>query len=284
MDRTGHDTLELEISGGVGTIRLINRSRADAVAALGRTPADMHWELGQVLTRLRENGAVRVVVLTGAEDGVFMTPGRPERKHLPREGMRPPPPVQYPDTHWHALHGVRLTLQALVEMEKPVIARVNGDAVGFGQSVMFACDLIVARLDAAIYDHHMALEGLEPYGKPFSSVPGDGGASLVPLHLSPAKAMEYLLLAKPYSGAELAQAGVINYAVPMAELDAVVDDLVTRLLQRSAYALAMTKRLAKRPVVEQLNRTIDAANAYGWVNFLHWEALGRDNHSLEHPQ
>ena len=69
-------------------------------------------------------------------------------------------------------------------------------------------------------------------------------------------------------GAELARLGLINYAVPAAELDAKVDDIVQRLLQKSAYALARTKRLLNRRVVDQLNLTLDASVGYEMVNWL----------------
>jgi enoyl-CoA hydratase/carnithine racemase len=63
--------------------------------------------------------------------------------------------------------------------------------------------------------------------------------------------------------------GAINYAVPPAELDQVVDIRVRQLLSKSAYALALAKRVVKRRVAERLNLTLDAASAYEWVNSLH---------------
>lgn len=92
--------------------------------------------------------------------------------------------------------------------------------------------------------------------------------ALIPLYMSPCKAKEYLMLSQPYTGAELAQLGIINYAVPATELDAKVDDLVQRLLKRGAYALARTKRLVNRRVVSQLNLTLDAGVAYEMVTQL----------------
>jgi enoyl-CoA hydratase/carnithine racemase len=185
------------------------------------------------------------------------------------------------------VQGVRLVMQNLVEMEKPVIAKVNGDAVGFGQSIMFACDLIVARADARIFDHHLSLHQesdgrRSPYGKAFSVAPGDGGGTFVPMHLPPALAMEYLLLGRELTAAQLAEWGVINYAVPPEELDATVDGLVQRILDRSAYAVAFTKRLVRRPAAAQMNLTMDASIAYEWINFLHFQGTGRDHHSLRY--
>ncbi|MFC3244969.1 enoyl-CoA hydratase/isomerase family protein [Gordonia humi] len=135
---------------------------------------------------------------------------------------------------------------------------------------MFGCDLIVAREDAVVIDVHMDLK--DSLG--FDTVPGDGGASLVPMHMFPAKAMEYLLLAKPYTAKELERMGCINYAVPQDQLDDIVDEMVQQLLSKSAYALAMTKRVVKRRVAEQINLTLDSSSAYEWINFLHHQGSG----------
>jgi len=172
-----------------------------------------------------------------------------------------------PARHWKVFTGIVRCHEAMAALEKPIVARVNGDAIGFGSSLMFASDLIVARRDARIADMHMGMGEVQPYGPPYGIVPGDGGLALVPLHFSPAKAKEYLMLAKKYSGEELARIGVINYAVPMEDLDHVVDDIVGRLLKRSAYALAWTKRVANRHLMAQLDMTLDAGAAYELVNF-----------------
>jgi enoyl-CoA hydratase len=99
-------------------------------------------------------------------------------------------------------------------------------------------------------------------------VPGDGGCALVPLFMTPARAKEYLLLAREYTASELARLGIINYAVPANKLDATVDDIVARLLKRPAYALAWAKRIANKRVTDHLNMTLDAASAYEQLNKL----------------
>jgi enoyl-CoA hydratase/carnithine racemase len=164
----------------------------------------------------------------------------------------------------------------MAELEKPIVGKITGDAIGFGSSLAFACDLIVASEDVQFIDIHLGMAEV-PYGPRFGITTGDGGSSLVPLFMSPAKAKEYLMLAKPYSARELAGMGVINYAVPAGELDAMVADLVERLLKRSAYALAWTKRTANRHVVNQLNLTLDAAAAYEMVNFLQIDRQGGED-------
>lgn len=81
------------------------------------------------------------------------------------------------------------------------------------------------------------------------------------------------MLGKPYTGADLADMDLINYAVSEGELDDVVDEMVERLLKRSSYALAWTKRTANRRVVDHISKTLDASSAYEMVNFLQMEWL-----------
>lgn len=161
--------------------------------------------------------------------------------------------------------------QLMAEIEKPIVCRLNGPAIGWGAGVVFGSDIIVARDDAVVGDMHMSDEG-DWNGLP-SVVPG-AIAAQVPLFLSPVMAKEFLLLNRQFSARDLAQWGVINYAVPAAQLDSVVDDIVQRLLQRSAFALAWTKRVASRRVVDHLNLTLDASVAYEMVNWLQEDRTG----------
>lgn len=85
------------------------------------------------------------------------------------------------------------------------------------------------------------------------------------------------MLGKRFTAQELAERGIVNYAVPEAELDAKVDEIVQALLRRSSYALAWTKRIANRRVADQLNLTLDASAAYEMVNFLQLDRLGGED-------
>jgi enoyl-CoA hydratase/carnithine racemase len=230
--------------------------------------ANIHWDLGSVFSDLREDNSVRVIVLTGSGGSFRVAPSKKESEgHAARN--------QDPAWHWKTFTGILRTHQAMAEIEKPIIAKVNGDAVGFGQSVMFSCDFIVAREDALIMDHHMGGTFVSFYdgvrqagGSGLSNVPGDGGAALVPLLMSPYKAKEYLMLAQPYTARQLADMNIINYAVPAEELDAKVAELAKRLLAKSAYAIARTKRIVNRRIAEQLNLTLDASVAYEMVTMM----------------
>ena len=257
--RMDYDTCKVEFDGQVATVTII------PPRALGSGTADLHWDLGEIFGDLRGENDIRVVVLTGWP-GDFYAPASPEfydNAELRRY-------VTEPEGAWKTFTGIVRTHQGIAELEKPVIGKITGDAIGFGTSLAFACDLIVSLDTARFIDIHLGM-GEVPFGPRFGIVAGDGGCSLLPLFMTPAKAKEMLFLAKEYSGQELADSNTINYACASADLDAKVDELVQGLLRRSAYALAWTKRVANRNVVTQLNQTLDAAAAYEMVNFLQIE-------------
>jgi enoyl-CoA hydratase len=91
--------------------------------------------------------------------------------------------------------------------------------------------------------------------------------------MPPTKAKEYLFLSPKYTAKDLAAMNIVNYAVPMDQLDAVLDDLVARLLQRPARLLARTKRAVNKMLINQVNLTYDVLAHSEALDF--WE-LGRD--------
>lgn len=266
-----YESCTLTIEGQVATIAIV-----PPMMLVGKA-ADLHWDLGEIFSHLRGDTSVRVIVLTGSQ-GLFYAPP-PVEFYDNAEARRY---VSDPEKAWKTFTGVLRTHQGMAEIEKPILAKVNGNTLGFGTSLVFACDLIVADEQAMFCDIHLGMGEVAEGGPGFGIVPGDGGASVVPLHMPMAKAKEFLMLAKPYTGAEMAAAGYINYAVPAAELDALADDMVQRLLRRSAFALAWTKRSINRRVVDQLNSTLDASVGYEMVNFLQLDRSGgKDFFSLE---
>lgn len=76
----------------------------------------------------------------------------------------------------------------MAELDQPIVAEVSGDAIALGASIVFACDLIIAREDARIADNHLGMGEVNPYAVRFGVVPGDGGATLLPLFMSPVRA------------------------------------------------------------------------------------------------
>ena len=265
MQTQSFESITVDLADGVATITVAPPAKSH----IGKS-ANLHAELAVAFNEIRMDDHVRVVVVTGAGDSFLVV--RPPESYHTESGRSSRTRPQY---MWQSFTGTTVMHEAMAQMEKPIIARVNGDAIGFGSTLVFACDLIVAREDATIVDTHMGM-GEYPNVGPgeFALVPGDGGTALVPAHMSPALAKEFLMLSRPFSAAELARLGIINYAVPASELDSVVNDLVQRLLKRSAYALAWTKRLANEVVRRHLHASLDAGLAYEMVNFLQWETMG----------
>lgn len=256
---TGYELLDIAVSEQVATITM-GRLRP-APASNGETVKRVHRaeEIARALGALRADNNVRVVVLTG-RDEVFTYPP----SSAPWHGN--------PGTDYDGITGLARALETIVAMEKPVVAKVNGPAVGFGSSLVFASDFVVAREDAVIADHHLGMGEVEVNGeirglRDRGVVPGDGGTIFVPLAMPPAMAKEYLMLAKPRRADELARMGIINYAVPAAELDSATDDLVARLLRRNAYALAWTKRVVNQRARLACDIGFDAAAAYEFLGF-----------------
>jgi enoyl-CoA hydratase len=244
---------------------------------LGAGTADLHWELGEVFSALRGDTSTRVVVFTG-EDGEFYQPmsGDFYDNAELREYVSDPPHA------YKTFTGIVRVHQAMAELEKPIVGKINGNALGFGSSLVFACDLIIADEEALVIDIHLGMGEVKEGGPNFGITTGDGGSALIPLFFSPAIAKEALMLAKRFTGRDLADMNVINYAVPAGELEAKTDEIVQALLRRSAFALAWTKRTANRIVAHHLNMTLDSAAAYEMVNFLQIDRLdGKDPKSLE---
>lgn len=258
-----YSTIKVDLHGQVATMLISN---VESLPRPGERPPNQHWELGEMLSEMRGDNRIRVIVMTGPGDGIFHAGKRS------RYGGTPPPRDQ--QNEWLNFGGLRRFHEEAAASEKIIIAKVNGDAVGFGQSLVFAADIIVAQEDALIADFHLGMGEIGEYGPEFGVVPGDGGCALIPLFMPPALAKEYLFLGRQFRAADLARLGIINYAVPAARLDSTVDGLVQRLLKRPAYGLAWAKRVANRRVVDHLNLTLDAAAAYEQLHLMQVEKRG----------
>jgi enoyl-CoA hydratase/carnithine racemase len=269
--------IDVEHNNSVATIKIKPFERTQREGAKHKDFVDVHTAIAVALETMRWDDSVRIIVITGSEDGEFYWAPGPgyydeQRLHYMNPANRAP-------GRWSHEQGAARITEALAMIEKPVIARVNGHASSNGQSILFGCDLIVAREDAIITENHLGLatvtdENGVPHGYPFPMSPGDGAGALVPLFMTPTKAKEYLFLSPKYTAKELAAMNIVNYAVPMDQVDAVLDDLITRLLARPAKLLARTKRGVNKMLINQVNLAYDVLAHAEMLDF--WE-LGRDN-------
>jgi enoyl-CoA hydratase len=244
--------------GQIATIQLKRLERAMREKAK-TGGAQRAAEVARALNELRDDLSVRVIIITGKED-VFTVPPSNYGHH------------GNPGGDWDIMTGVTRAVEIMCTIEKPVIAKVNGHAVGFGANLVLACDFIVAREDAIIADHHMSAGELVIDGEIKGSadhcmVTGDGGSVFAPLKMPMNMAKEYLMLARPFTAKELAVMGVVNYALPADQIDAKADEIAQRLLKRNPYALAMTKRVLNKQMLANFNLVHDASLAYEFLNF-----------------
>lgn len=183
---------------------------------------DMHVGMREIWEHLADDASVRVVVLTGA--GKAFSAG----------GDIPDFIRQYEDSDYRKLmmRGARGLLDALAEFPKPVIAAVNGPAVGMACSIAVNCDLVLMAESAFLADTHVSV-GL---------VCGDGGAATWPLLMSLLKAKEYLFTGDRIPAAEAVALGLANRVVPDADLMDEAMALAERLAAQPPQAIQDTKR------------------------------------------
>ncbi len=122
-------------------------------------------------------------------------------------------------------------INALLDCEKPVIAKLNGHATGFGATLALFCDVIFAAETAKIGDPHVSV----------GFTAGDGGAVIWPQLIGYARAKEYLMTGDLMTASEAARIGLINHAVPAEDLDDRVNAFAERLAGGAGVAIRTTK-------------------------------------------
>ena len=187
----------------------------------------MHEELGRVFTDLQRDSESDIIILTG-KGRAFCAGG-----DFDWFDEQISDPSKFRDIAWEA----KRIVTSLLDMEKPMICRLNGAAAGLGATIALLCDMIVSDEKALIGDPHVKV-GL---------VAGDGGAVIWPQLIGFAKAKELCL---------------INYAVPTEDLDAKVGELIAKLQSNPKWAVRWTKTVANIPLRALAAQMMDAS--VGW--------------------
>jgi len=154
----------------------------------------------------------------------------------------------------------------LLDVEVPIVAAVNGHAMGLGASIALLCDVIFMADTATIGDPHVRV-GL---------VAGDGGVAIWPLALGPARAKQYLLTGDPVGADEAERIGLVNRVVAPGKLLEEAHAFAARLAAGAPLAVRYTKLAVNKLVKDALNTAFDASTALEIVTFLsedHDEAL-----------
>jgi enoyl-CoA hydratase len=166
----------------------------------------------------------------------------------------------------HLRRDAKQMIWDLLDVPLPIVAAVNGPAIGLGASLALLCDVIWMAETATIADPHV-LVGI---------VAGDGGAAIWPLAVGPARAKEYLLTGDAVPAVEAERMGLVNHVVPDSELQTAALDFATRLAQGAPLAVQYTKQAVNKVIKNALNTAFDTSTALEIVTFQsddHREAL-----------
>jgi len=196
-------------------------------------------ELTKALKTGRDDDDVHVMVITGAGEA-FCAGG--DIADFPQG------PVDFMERIGMQVKGKKRPIELAREIPKPIIAMVNGLALGAGMELAMACDIIIASEDAK-------------FGQPeirVGLIPGGGGTQVLPRLVGEKKAKELVFSGNIISAEEALQIGLINKAVPREGLREAVEELVATLLRRSPIIL----KFAKMAVNKAFETPLSAGLAY----------------------
>jgi enoyl-CoA hydratase len=231
-----YKTIALSRKGRLLTITL---NRPDSLNAVN---LELHEELADVFNFAAIDAHSDVVVLTGA-GRAFSAGG--DLDHIANNAANP-------HLFDNEVRIAKRIVFAMLDLDKPLICRLNGHAVGLGASLALLCDVIFAAENAKIGDPHVAL-GL---------VAGDGGAVIWAQRIGLGRAKEYLLTGELLTAKKAEEIGLVNHCVPAAELDSAVDAFCERLLNGATDAIRWTKVLMNLELKRVATAVMDAGIAY----------------------
>lgn len=230
------ENVVVETHGAVRILRLARPQKKNALTV------DMYEALVAAFAEVEADDAIRVLRITGAP-GVF-TAGNDILDFMQR------PPTE--DS------AVARLLVALVELSKPLVASVEGHAVGFGTTILLHCDFVLAAQGAQFRMPFVNL-GLVPEAASSVLLPGIVGLQ---------RASEWLMLGAPFGAEDAHAAGLVNRVVAPAALEEEAERLAQALAAQPKEALRLTKKLIRAPLREA---TLAALKREGAIFF---ERLG----------
>lgn len=228
------ETVKWERSDGVGRLTL---NRPDSLNAW---TAELGGELKAIVTGEAADPSVRAVLVTGAGRGFSSGADL-------RAGFDPSPEDARPDVRKELHEVYHPIIAGIRRLEKPVVAAVNGPAVGIGCSLALACDLVLAA-ESAFFGLAFVGIGLMP----------DGGSTLfVPASVGKARAFEMALLGERIPAERALEWGLVNAVHPDAELMDEADALVERLAHGPTLSYAGSKRALNQMIYPQLEEQLE---------------------------
>ena len=230
--------ITLDIDKKVATITL---NRPEVLNAINE---DMLPPWVAALEECRTNRDVAVIVVTGAGEA-FCRGGDTTKLG----GHTMPSPVEIKEQFWERLHCIP---RKLAEIDKPVIAAVNGLASGAGVDVSLQCDLRFAAQSANFRVSYTA----------FGLVPGNGGTWYLPRIVGEAKAMELFWAAEPISATEALEINMVNQVFPDEGFMPRCMEFAHKISERAPLAVKLVKRAVRQSLAMDLNTHLDMVSSH----------------------
>ncbi len=208
---------------------------------------EMVKALVEVLKHADLDTQIRVIIITGA--GKNFCAGGDIKAMKGKSGMFAGESNELREAYQAGIQQIPLTIS---QLKTPVIAMVNGAAVGAGCDLAAMCDLRVAGAEAT-FAETFARVGL---------VPGDGGAFFLTRLIGFGKAMEMFLTCKSVSAEEALKMGLVNQVVLQNELKTKAEELADQLASLPPIALQMTKKAVVHAYQNDLNSHLELMAAY----------------------
>jgi enoyl-CoA hydratase len=205
---------------------------------------ELHEEMSNIFSDVANDEETFAVLLTGEGDS-FSAGGDLKEMTFDNGG--------WTRMAWEA----KKIINSLLDLEKPIIAAINGAAAGLGATVALFCDVIFASDKAKIGDPHVKL----------GITAGDGGAVIWPLLCGVARAKEMLLTGDTLSADQAYRLGLINHVVPHNDLINTATAFAQRLANGPAFAIRTTKVCVNKLIKNAVNLILDASLAFEGQSF-----------------
>lgn len=229
--------LEYTVEDGVGTILLNRPAKKNAFTM------DMIDQWAQILVDARTDPDVRVILLTGAGDAFC------SGVDLGRFDSGTPTPLDRKKVLTDRIHRIAYALE---DLDKPVIAAVNGVAVGAGMDMALMCDIRLAAASVRLSEGYIRV-GL---------VPGDGGAYFLPRLVGTAKALELLWTGDFIDAQTALDLGIVSYVYDDAEFADKARAFAARLAAAPPINVAMIKRAVYQSARADLRTALDLISSH----------------------
>jgi len=237
-----YETIKYEKNNGIATITL---NRPEAMNTFTR---QMFLDVGSALDDAENDNQVRVIVFKGAGDKAFCAGVDLKFSEANLKTLQ--------DKQDFFRLGNLTTLEKIEGLSKPVIASVNGYALGGGFELMMAMDMVIAADESKIGDQHINV-GL--FG-------GGGCLYRLALLVGRQKAKELAFTGRALSGKEAEKIGMINLSVPAAQLESTVDKIATDLATKSPVTLKLSKWIINQSTMVDSKIRLELSIMYGLID------------------